>query len=442
MTQPESTVCGWGRLGVAGREVCSDDLLRLSERAILFRGLGRSYGDSSLPPPSAPEVACTVLGDRLIDFDETTGQLRAEAGVSLASLVDLFLPRGWFVPVTPGTRFVTLGGMVAADVHGKNHHVDGCIGAYVDALRLRTADGRIVDCSPREEAEFFHATVGGMGLTGHILQVTLRLARVPSPWIERESVRASGIDALLEALESSSAGWPFTVAWADLLARGARLGRGIVYRGRWTEPARAPQGTPVAPSAIDVPCEAPDWLLNRTSIGLFNAARYRLHGGGVRRAVESPYSFFYPLDRIANWNRLYGGRGLTQYQCVIPDSRGVEGVHQVLGFIARRRAPVFLCVIKNCGDEGRGLLSFPFRGMSVALDLPVGDGIQELIDALNGLVIDLGGRVYLAKDAFTRPEHFRAMEPRLDRWMAVRRRWDPERRLRSAQSVRLLGDPA
>ena len=442
MRGPESTVCGWGRVGVAGREVWSDDLVRLSERAILFRGLGRSYGDASLPPPSAPEVASTVLGDRLIDFDETTGRLRAEAGVSLASLVELFLPRGWFVPVTPGTRYVTLGGMVAADVHGKNHHVDGCVGAFVDALRLRTADGRIIDCSRREEAELFHATVGGMGLTGHILELTLRLTRIPSPWIERESVRASGIRTLLETLESSSADWPFTVAWADLLARGARLGRGIVYRGRWAEADRAPQATPPAPSAIDVPLEAPGWLLNRASIGLFNALRYRRHGGGLRRAVESPYSFFYPLDRIGNWNRLYGARGFTQYQCVIPDSRGVEGVHQVLDLIARRRAPVFLCVIKNCGDEGGGLLSFPLRGMSLALDLPVGDGIQDLVDALNELVADLGGRIYLAKDAFTRPEHFRAMEPRLDRWMAVRRRWDPDVRLRSAQSVRLLGDPA
>ena len=442
MRSPETTVCGWGRVGVAGREVCSDDLERLSERAILFRGLGRSYGDASLPPPSAPEVASTVLGDRLIDFDEGTGQLRAEAGVSLASLVELFLPRGWFVPVTPGTRFVTLGGMVAADVHGKNHHVDGCIGAHVDALRLRVADGRIIDCSPREEPELFHATVGGMGLTGHILQVALRLARVPSPWIERESLRASGIDPLLDALESSSARWPFTVAWADLLARGARLGRGIVYRGRWAEASGAPRGSPAPPPTIDVPCEAPQRLLNRTSIGLFNATRYRLHGARSRRAVESPYSFFYPLDRIANWNRLYGRRGFTQYQCVIPESRGVEGVHQVLDLIARRRAPVFLCVIKNCGDEGRGLLSFPFRGMSIALDLPVDDGTQGLIDALNGLVIDLGGRIYLAKDAFTRPEHFRAMEPRIERWIAVRRHWDPECRLRSAQSVRLLGDPA
>ena len=438
----DATISGWGRIGVTGREVRSDDLSRLSERAVLFRGLGRSYGDSSLPPPSTPEVACTVLGDRLIAFDDATGRLRAEAGVSLASLARIFLPRGWFVPVTPGTRFVTLGGMVAADVHGKNHHVDGCFGAHVDALRVRVADGRIVDCSPDDEPELFHATVGGMGLTGHILEVGFRMARLASPWIRGGSVRAPDIDALLDTLETLSARWPFTVAWADLLARGAGFGRGIVNHGGWAEAAGAPNGVPAPPRAVDVPVEAPEWLLNPTAIGWFNEARYRMHADGQRAAMESPYRFFYPLDRLGNWNRLYGRRGFIQYQCVIPQSQGVAGVRRVLDLLAARRAPVFLCVIKNCGDEGRGLLSFPLRGMSIAVDLPAGDGSQALVDALNELMIELGGRIYLAKDRYTRAEHFRAMEPRLDRWMAVRREWDPELRFRSAQSVRILGDPA
>ena len=442
MIPHDVTIAGWGRIGVTGREVRSDDLMRLSERAVLFRGLGRSYGDSSLPPPSTPEVACTVLGDRLIDFDDATGRLRAEAGVSLASLARIFLPRGWFVPVTPGTRFVTLGGMVAADVHGKNHHVDGCFGAHVDALRVRVADGRIVDCAPGDEPDLFHATVGGMGLTGHILEVDYRMERLPSPWIQGGSVRAPNIDALLDALETSSADWPFTVAWADLLARGGDFGRGVVYRGRWAQAAEAPGSAPSPPPGFDVPFEAPDWLLNRTAMAWFNDARYRMHGGRQRTAMESPYRFFYPLDRLRNWNLLYGRRGFIQYQCVIPESHGVAGVRRVLDLLAARRAPVFLCVIKNCGDEGRGLLSFPLRGMSIAVDVPAGDGIQALVDALNELMIELGGRIYLAKDRHTRAEHFRAMEPRLGRWTAVRRQWDSELRLRSAQSVRVLGDPA
>ncbi len=309
MRSAEPTIAGWGRLRTTGREIRSDDLVRLSERAILSRGLGRSYGDSALPPPSVREVACTVLGDRLLDFDAGTGRLRAEAGVSLRALARLFLPRGWFTPVTPGTAFVTLGGMVAADVHGKNHHVDGCFGAHVDRLRLRVADGRIVECAPDRETELFRATVGGMGLTGHILEVAFRMRRIPSPWVRSESVRADGMDNLLAELDRSSAAWPFTVAWVDGLANGARLGRGIVYRGRWSAGANgtAPELRP----AVGIPFDLPVWTLNRWSVGLFNEALYRTHGPGVRAEVQSPYRFFYPLDRIGNWNRLYGRRGLT-----------------------------------------------------------------------------------------------------------------------------------
>ena len=428
-------------MGTVGREICSDDLFRLSERAVLFRGLGRSYGDSSLPPPSVREVACTVLGDRLLSFDPDTGCLRAEAGLSVHALARLFLPRGWFVPVTPGTSFVTLGGMVAADVHGKNHHVDGCFGAHVRALLLRVADGRLIECSPDHEADLFWATVGGMGLTGHILEVTVRMRRVPTPWISAESVRVDGVDALLAELERSSASWPFTVAWADGLVRGARLGRGILYRGRWSEPAEAPRPAPAPPTAFRVPCDLPAWVLNRRAVALFNDAVYSTHGRQPHADVRSPYRFFYPLDRVTGWNRLYGRRGLTQYQCAIPKACGFEAVRRLLELLSSRRACAFLCTIKDCGDEGHGMLSFPLRGTSLAVDFPINGDTQGLVDALNERVLDLGGRIYLAKDAFTRPQHFRAMEPRLDRWMAVRRRWDPTLRLRSAQSVRIFGDP-
>ena len=442
MRSDEATIAGWGRVSAPGRELRSDDLVRLTDGAVLSRGLGRSYGDSSLPPPSASAVAGTALADRVLAFDPATGRLRAEAGLSLHAVTRMLLPRGWFVPVTPGTAFVTLGGMVAADVHGKNHHVDGCFGAHVEALRLRVADGRLVDCAPDREADLFRATVGGMGLTGHILEVAFRMRRVPSAWMRGESVRAAGIDALLAELERSSAAWPFTVAWVDGATRGARLGRGIVHRGRWADPGEARVAAPVPPASLRVPCDLPAWTLNRTTVGLFNAALYRTNGRSRRPRVQSPYRFFHPLDRLADWNRLYGRQGLTQHQSVIPRERGPAAVQGLLELLARRRARICLCVIKNCGDEGAGMLSFPLRGTSVAVDLPIDDGTQALVDALNERVIDLGGRIYLAKDAFTRAEHFRAMEPRLDRWTAVRRLWDPELRLRSAQSVRILGDPA
>lgn len=442
MRSDEPVIAGWGRLGVAGREIRSEDLLRLSEGAVLSRGFGRSYGDSSLPPPSVRDVACTVLADRVLDFDPATGRVRAEAGLSLRALNRMLLPRGWFTPVTPGTAFVTLGGMVAADVHGKNHHVDGCFGAHVEGLRLRVADGRLIDCAPDREGNLFRATLGGMGLTGHVLEVTFRMSRVAAPWIRGESVRVPGIETLLEELERSSARWPFTVAWADCLARGTRLGRGIVYRGRWCAPDEAPGGIPEPRGAVRVPCDLPAWVLNRRTVGLFNEAMYRAHGPRPRAGVQSPDRFFYPLDRLADWNRLYGRRGLTQYQCVLPRVAGPEAVRELLELLASRGACVCLCVIKNCGDEGEGTLSFPLRGTSVAVDLPVDGGTQDLVDTLNERVIEWGGRIYLAKDAFTRPAHFRAMEPRLECWTAVRRRWDPTLRLRSAQSVRMMGDPA
>lgn len=432
---------GWGRIPRPGREVVSEDLEALTEQAVLSRGLGRSYGDSALPPPGHLDVATTVLADRVLDFDEDTGRIRAEAGLSLYELNRLFLRRHWFTPVTPGTQYVTLGGMVAADVHGKNHHVEGTFGRHVDALLLRVADDRILRCSPTEEPELFWATVGGMGLTGHILEVTFRLRRVPSPWIFEERERFGNIDDLVAGLKRSAAGWPFTVAWVDGLSRGKRLGRGIVNRGRWAEPGEAPGKTPPPLRRISVPFDFPNWVLNKWSIRAFNDAIYHGHAFARPRVIH-PVTFFYPLDEIRNWNRIYGRRGFMQYQCVLPAEAGLEAPRRFLQVLARAGgSDSFLSVVKDCGAEGRGLLSFPRPGISIAMDLAVGPGTQKLVDTLNEAVLAEGGRIYLAKDAFTRPEHFRAMETRLDRFQEIRRRWDPELRLRSAQSVRVLGDP-
>jgi FAD/FMN-containing dehydrogenase len=437
---PTSLLSGWGRLAVPGRELRSEDLERLTDHAVLTRGLARSYGDSSLPPPDAPTVIATPLADRLIGFDEPTGRLRAEAGFSIQDLIRVFLPRGWFTPVTPGTQYVTLGGMVAADVHGKNHHVDGTIGRHVRALKLRVASGDIVECSREQEPDLFRATVGGMGLTGHILEVELTLARIPSPWILAETQRVANIDEYLRALRESAAGWPFTMGWIDCLSSGAALGRGALMRGRWAAAGEAPSKLPNAKTRLPVPLVCPSWVMGRTVGRVANEAIYqvsRTHAGRIMH----PESFFYPLDMLLDWNRLYGRRGFTQHQSVLPEAAGPGAVRGLLELLAREGAASFLCVIKDCGDEGEGLLSFPLRGTSIALDLPVRDNTQRIVDTLNEYVIKAGGRIYLAKDAFTRPEHYRAMEPRLDRWLAIRRHWDPECRLRSAQSVRLFGDP-
>jgi decaprenylphospho-beta-D-ribofuranose 2-oxidase len=436
----QSTVHGWGRVGVAGVEVTSEDLERLTRDAVLSRGLGRSYGDSSLPPPSREQVVGTRLADRVLSFDDSTGVLRAEAGLALHEVTRLFLPRGWFVPVTPGTQFVTLGGMVASDVHGKNHHVDGCIGEHVRALRMRVASGDIVECSRDEHADLFRATLGGMGLTGHILEVEVTLARVPSPWIVSESVRVPNLDEFLRVLKESSARWPFTVGWVDCLTRGARMGRGIVISGRWAEPHEAPARMPRSGVRFSVPFVAPSWWMGPLSVRAFNTLYYHKHWRRVQRGVVTPQSFFYPLDAIADWNKLYGPNGLTQYQCVIPQARCPDGVRRMLEVLVERGGASFLSVIKDCGKQGTGLLSFPMAGMSIALDIAVRPTTQSLIDALNEQLLLEGGRMYLTKDQFTRPEHFAAMESRLDAWRAVRDAWDPAHAIRSAQSVRLFGD--
>lgn len=435
------TVTGWGGMSAPARELLSEDLASIVDGIPLTRGLGRSYGDSALPPTGAPAIVGARLADRILAFDPRSGRLRAEAGLALQALVWHLLPRGWFPPVVPGTQFVTLGGMVAADVHGKNHHVEGTIGRHVEALRLRLASGESVTCSRDALPDLFRATLGGMGLTGHILEVELRLARVPTPWIVQEAFRVDDIDAFLAALRDSARDWPFTMGWIDCLARGRSLGRGVVFRGRWAEPAEAPRRAPAPLRRLAVPFRLPGLALNDLTVRAFNALYLRLHPRRVRRAVVHPEKFFFPLDAVRHWNRIYGRRGFTQFQCVLPETERPGAVRRFLELAAREGGSSFLCVLKDCGEEGEGLLSFPRPGVSVALDLPMRPGLAATVDRLAAATAAEGGRVYLAKDSLLTAERFRELEPRLATFEAVRRRFDPERRLKSAQSVRLMGDP-
>ncbi len=442
--QTLATLSGWGRCPIVqGREIKSDDLCTASLDANLSRGLGRSYGDSSLPGRASDTVVNTTLADRLLGFDERSGILRAEAGVSLAQLNRVFLPRKWFVPVTPGTQFVTLGGAIASDVHGKNHHIDGCFGNHVLSIKLRVADGRILDCSPGIEAELFWATVGGMGLTGHILEATVQMRAIASPWIWGESERIAGLDAMIDGLRLAATQWPMTVGWIDCLARGQHLGRGILMKGRWAEVSEAPRQAAKAKGRLRVPFALPAFALNRASMKAFNFLYYRKHYQPLVQGIVDPQSFFYPLDKLDNWNLIYGRRGFTQYQCVLPYGNDNGPARRFLERFVAEGGMGFLCVIKDCGSEGRGMLSFPKSGISIAIDFPVqGAETQRFVNRLNELVAAEGGRIYLAKDTFTLAEHFRAMEPRLEAFNRVRRLWDPTGKFRSAQSIRLMGDAA
>jgi decaprenylphospho-beta-D-ribofuranose 2-oxidase len=439
---PAATLSGWGRLGVPGKQILSESLEAVTRGAVLSRGLGRSYGDSSLPAHPEDKVVGTVLANRILKFDVTTGVLRAEAGLSLAELNRISIPRGWFTPVTPGTKFVTLGGMVASDVHGKNHHIEGCFGAHVRSLKLRLADDSLIECSPLQHADLFYANLGGMGLLGHILEVEFELARIPSPWIWMESERVSNLDEYLAALNRAAHVWPMTMGWIDCLCRGRGMGRGILMAGRWATPEEAPEHPPPRVREKRLPLELPNWVLNPLTAQAFNTAYYWHHLRRHARQVLSPEPFFYPLDAILEWNRGYGPRGFTQYQCVLPRAAGSAAVHELMQRLTRLGGASPLCVIKDCGPEGKGLLSFPLEGTSIAIDMAVSSDTQRIVDSLNEFVIAAGGRIYLSKDRFTRPEHFRAMEPRLPSFLAAREKWDPERRLASAQSKRLFGDRA
>ncbi len=434
----EVELSGWGVYPkVKATQVASEDLERATRGVQLARGLGRSYGDASLPVAGQLVVA-SPPANRFLAFDETTGLLRAEAGLSLEEIYRLFLPRNFYVPVTPGTKFVTLGGMVAADVHGKNHHQAGTFGAHVTALKLRLADGRIIECSPTVEPALFRATIGGMGLTGHILEVEFKMERLPSPWIWGESEGVPDLDAFIDALGKAAAGWPMTMGWIDCVSRGKSMGRGVIYRGRWATADEAPKRPPRPKPKLAVPFHLPAFTLNRFTTQVFNSLVY-WKNKRPKRGIVHPDVFFYPLDAIHHWNRVYGKTGFTQYQCVIPHASGKAATRRFMEVVVKEGGASPLCVIKDCGAEGTGLLSFPRPGISIAIDFPVRPWTQKLIDELNELVLAEGGRIYLAKDAFTRKDHFERMEPRLPEFQAVRKRWDPEGKLQSMLGARLLG---
>lgn len=435
-------LAGWGRFPVIqGEECLSEDLEGISEGAVLSRGLGRSYGDASLPPPSGGRVMGTRLADRILRFDAETGLLRAEAGLSLRRLNRLFWPRGYCSPVSPGTQFVTLGGMVASDVHGKNHHTAGCFGEHVRALRMRVADGRVLEVTDEAEPALFRATLGGMGLTGHILEVEVALQRIPSPWIWRESYRVSNLEEMICELRDASRRWPYTVCWLDTAAPERSLGRGCLVAGRWAEPEEVLRASSFRLPEVSVPFLLPEQLVTPLTVRAFNQAIWMIHTGATKRGVVHPNGFFYPLDVLHDWNRLYGRSGFIQHQSVIPFEHASETVAKLLRALRAFEACAPLAVVKDCAAQGRGTLSFPRPGISLALDIPVRpERTAAVVRRLNEITIDAGGRIYLTKDALTEREHFFAMEPRLAAFAAVREKWDPERRIRSALSARLFGD--
>lgn len=433
---------GWGNYPVQTCDLERPERygdLRTYAASAIARGQGRSYGDAALNENG--RVILTERINRLLAFDVENGILRAEAGATLAEILEVIVPRDWFLPVTPGTKFVSLGGCVAADVHGKNHHHDGSFGDYVVSLELFLADASRVMCSASENAELFWATIGGMGLTGIIGEVTLRLIPIPTPCMMVQHYKAENLDQLFRLMQDTESDDRYTVAWIDSMASGKHLGRGIAMCGHHAEAEELPVDythPPRQKGSRGIPFNFPTFALNPLSIAAFNAMYYRREGAKQQPFISSHDDFFYPLDAIGDWNRMYGKRGFVQYQCVIPQLTAFEGIKSLLQELSGSGRPSFLAVLKRLGAQGKGLLSFPMAGYTLALDLPIRDaGLFALLDKLDRIVLQHGGRVYLAKDARLSADSFRAMYPRYGEWLEVKHAADPKNIFNSSLARRL-----
>ncbi|GIV20324.1 MAG: oxidoreductase [Armatimonadota bacterium] len=444
-------VTGWGRYP---RALCHlyrpervgevvGTLQHAEPNGFLPRGLGRAYGDAALN--SEGGIILMERIDRFLAFDESTGVVRCEAGVSLADIISTFLPRGWFLPVTPGTKFCTVGACVACDVHGKNHHHDGSIGNFVRSLTLLLPSGERVRCSREQNPELFFATIGGMGLTGITLEVELQLRQVDTGWMVVDYVRTRDLDETLRTFHERDEHYLYSVAWLDCVAQGRGFGRGVLMFGKHAKVDDLPPTRRQNPFTIphkrdkSVPIDLPEFVLNPLSLKAFNGAYYAIHPG--REGVVVDYNtYFYPLDSILQWNRAYGRRGFVQWQCVLPYENGVQNLERILRIAQQSKQYPFLSVLKRMGESSGGFLSFPMPGYTIALDFPMRNGLLEVLDKLDQIVVEAGGRLYLAKDARMSAETFHATYPQLPRWQAVKAQVDPQGVLQSdlARRLRLM----
>lgn len=401
----ERQLSGWGRFPrrtcMTARPATEREIPPLADLGpIVARGNGRAYGDSAIGARLTVEMA---RFNCLLAFDEMSGLLVCEAGVLLKDIIETFLPQGWFPYVTPGTKFVTIGGMLAADVHGKNHHIDGSFGKWVEWIDLITPEGAVSRCSAQHDRDLFEATIGGMGLTGIILRAAFRLRRVETAFIRQTTIAAPNLDAamaLFDAHEDST----YSVAWIDCLSKGNSLGRSIVMLGEHASSKDLPKRSASKflhwekARSVSIPFPLPLSPLNKVSISLFNALYYRRMKNKSAESIVDWNSFFYPLDAIARWNNIYGRNGFVQHQSVIPLERARDGLRQMLQYLNRHSNGSFLAVLKKFGDQG-GRWSFPMPGYTLALDFPVGRQTEQIMQRLNEIVAEHGGRLYLAKDA-------------------------------------------
>jgi len=407
----------------------------------IARGSGLSYGDAALNENA--NVILTERINRILNFDERKGIITVEAGITLEEILDVIVPNGWFLPVTPGTQFITLGGAVAADVHGKNHHHDGSISQFIVKLELITPKGVII-CSVAENSDIFWATIGGMGLTGIIGEVTINLRSIESAYVSVTHRGAENLDALFRLFSDTSLDDQYSVAWIDCMSSGSSLGRGVYMSGHHAmldevdnSEKREPFKSKIK-SNSSIPFDFPRMALNSLSVKAFNAYYYRVNSNKKTPFLSDYKEYFYPLDSVNNWNRMYGKNGFLQYQCVIPELMAQEGIRNILEKVSSSKQSSFLAVLKRMGAEGAGMLSFPMAGYTLALDLKMNNkSVFTLLNELDEIVVRNGGKVYLAKDARLSRESFLTMYPRSEEWAAIKQQIDPDNILSSSLSRRL-----
>jgi decaprenylphospho-beta-D-ribofuranose 2-oxidase len=436
-------IANWGNYPVMESEVRTfsfdEQLVKLLEKSdhVIPRGNGRCYGDASL----AGTTISTLHYNRILSFDHNAGVFECQSGLTLDRILEVIVPKGWFLPVTPGTKFITVGGAVGSDVHGKNHHVDGSFSNHIVEMDVMIADGKVITCSPIKNEDLFEATCGGMGLTGMITRVKFNLKKIETSYIKQKQIKASNLDDLLQLFEKYQH-YTYSMAWIDCLTTGEHFGRGILIVGEHAtvqelnaRQKKNPLALPGKPK-ITFPFNLPSWVLNSFTVKAFNFLYY---GKNLKKEINNivPYEpFFYPLDAILHWNRGYGKKGFVQYQFVLPLS-AKKGLVEILKRISDEGLGSFLAVLKVFGKQ-RSLISFPDEGYTLALDFPVRKGLFEFLDELDAIVLNYGGRLYMSKDARMKPEVLLKGYPGLEKFKTIVRKYNPSAKFSSIQSERLL----
>ena len=444
-TFKKEKLSGWGNIPMVNGPVAyahypSDVVVFLKENSFIPRGKGRSYADQATNDEQL--VLKMEKMNKIIAFDEGKGVLTAQAGITLEEIINIFAPRGWFTMINPGTKYVTLGGAIANDIHGKAHHADGSFINCVLEFTIMLADGSVVTASRTENTDLFRATFGGLGLLGTILTVTIQLRRIESTYFKTKSIEARNLEEMMDAIDETETQYRHSVAWIDSLARGKKLGRGVLTVGNEASLEELPEKLQKNPlragdkPKVTVPFYMPSFTLNKLSISALNRILYFLQSRDKQFAHYDP--FLFPLDAINEWNRGYGKRGFIQYQFVVPEEGGRKAVREIMKKITESDCKPFLNVLKKFGEASGGILSFPMKGYTFAIDFPITDNLEAFTHELDRMVLDAGGRIYLGKDAFLDHEMFKAMYPQYEEWLKVKKKYDPDWHFTSDIGRRLL----